>query len=179
MTEHSLMKRIKILICGPESTGKTTLTRELAKQLKFAHVEEFAREYFDINPLSNEREVIEKIARKQIHIEREASKKHQTIICDTGLINIKVWMEFIELKIPNFVEDHIRKSRYDFALLLYPNTPWIADGQRANPNDRMALFNAFHKHLTTYNIPFQVINSLDDARYADSAKAINNFLAKA
>ena len=105
--------------------------------------------------------------------------KHKTIICDTGLINIKVWMEFVQLKTPNFVEDHIRKSSYDFALLLYPNTLWIADGQRTNPNDRMALFNAFQKHLITYNIPFQVIKSLDDVRYADSAKAINNFLAKA
>ena len=41
--EQSLIKRI--VICGPESTGKSTLTKNLSDYIKTNNVDEFARDF--------------------------------------------------------------------------------------------------------------------------------------
>ena len=41
--DQSLIKRV--VICGPESTGKSTMTRNLAAHFKTNFVDEFARDF--------------------------------------------------------------------------------------------------------------------------------------
>lgn len=172
------MNPTKILICGPESVGKTTLTQALAKEFKLPYVEEYARKYFNKHPLSNDIAIIEDIAMQQISLETEAIKKHPIVFCDTGLINIKIWMQFYGFSTPSFINEFIEKESYDFALLLYPNIPWVSDGQRANPEDRIALFHSFREELENYNIPYSTIDSLEESRFKDSVAAVQNFLTK-
>jgi nicotinamide riboside kinase len=56
----------KIVICGPESTGKTTLCRELAEHYQTTWVPEFAREYIGRLNRKYTYDDVEIIAKKQI-----------------------------------------------------------------------------------------------------------------
>lgn len=172
------MSKTNILICGPESVGKTTLTHQLSVQFNLPFIEEFARKYFDMHPLSNDQEVIKKIAREQIQLETKSIQENAVVLLDTGLINIKIWIEFLGYETPPFIKEYLLKKPYNFALLLYPNIPWVADGQRANPNDRIALFKRFRAELEKYGIPYQIIDAEGPQRLQESIQSLEKFLAK-
>ena len=72
---------IKVVLFGPESTGKTTLSRQLAKHYNSVWVPEYAREYLQ-NKWNNERKTCElddllPIAEGQIRLENELAKKNR------------------------------------------------------------------------------------------------------
>ena len=89
---------IKVVLFGPESTGKTTLSRQLARHYNSVWVPEYAREYLQ-NKWNNERKTCEPkdlmpIAIGQMKIENELAQKTDTIlICDTDLLETKVYSE--------------------------------------------------------------------------------------
>lgn len=168
-------KTISIAVTGPESSGKTTLCQQLAAHFNAPYVPEFAREYLkDKGTNYNFEDVIE-MAKKQIEMEDEAlAKNPKLLFLDTDMINFKIWFEFYGNKTPKFIEDRIKSNKYTLTLLLYPNTPWIDDGLRQNPNDRMELFNLFEQHLQHYKYPYTIINKLDN----DRSKQAIDFLKK-
>ena len=87
---------IKVVLFGPESTGKTTLSRQLARHYNSVWVREFARQYLQ-NKWNNERKTCEPsdllpIAKGQINLENElALKANKVLICDTDLLETKVY----------------------------------------------------------------------------------------
>ena len=89
---------IKVVLFGPESTGKTTLSRHLARYYNSVWVKEYAREYLQ-NVWNNERRTCQSkdllpIARGQIKLENELSQKtNSVLICDTDLLETKVYSE--------------------------------------------------------------------------------------
>ena len=89
---------VKVVLFGPESTGKTTLAKQLARYYNSVWVPEYAREYLQ-NKWNNDRKTCEPkdlipIAKGQIQLENELAKKTETIlICDTDLLETKVYSE--------------------------------------------------------------------------------------
>ena len=84
----------KIVLIGPESTGKTTLAKALAKHYDCNYVPEYARQY--INDLNRpyQKEDIVTIAKKQIELEETKEKKEPFLFLDTDLIVCKIWSKF-------------------------------------------------------------------------------------
>ncbi len=177
--ERSKNKIIKIGITGPECCGKTSLAQRLHHELKLPMVHEYARGYFESRPISNRKETIYHIAQEQIKLENEASALHNVIICDSDLINIKIWLQYYNQDIPDFMEYHLRTNPYSFSLLLYPNIPWESDGMRANPLNRLSLYKQFEAELKLYNIPYISIHEMEEARYSAAAGAIQTLIPKA
>ena len=82
---------IKVVLFGPESTGKTTLSEQLARHYNTVWVREFAREYLQ-DKWNNERKTCEPhdllpIAAGQMSLENTLSKKaSEILICVTDLL---------------------------------------------------------------------------------------------
>ena len=71
--EKTTDQRIKrIVIVGPESTGKTILCEQLAKYYNTVYVPEYARTYFEVHDINNyDTFDLEIIAKKQLELDAE------------------------------------------------------------------------------------------------------------
>ena len=174
MEKTFVVKKIKIAITGPESSGKTTLAKEISAHFKKSIlVNEFAREYLKtVNGKYTYSDLI-KIAKGQKEREIQASKKNsQLIICDTTLNEIKIW----SLEKFNKCEKWIlnTKDNYTHYLLSKPDIPWEPDPLRENPFDRERLFNIHLKYLQ--NKSYTIIYGDKKSRFLMAKKIINSYL---
>jgi len=160
---------LKIVVTGPESTGKTTLASQLAKQFKTICVPEYARTYIDgLNRKYRESDLLE-IAKGQVFIEDEmAAKSAGLLFLDTSLEVIKIWAEFRFGKCHPWILEQLQKRRNDLYLLCAPDLPWAFDPQRENPDDREELFRLYQKVLTEMPVPFQEISGAGEVRLAQA-----------
>lgn len=140
-------KAIKhIVITGPESSGKTTLTKAIAKALNTDYTEEYAREYLKSNS-SYKQEDLLLIAQGQL--QKEKANLNPIAIHDTDLITIKIWSEYKYNQCNPWILEQIeqQKSKNRLYLLCNPDIPWEADPLRENPSNRVELFEIYKKEL--------------------------------
>ena len=174
---------IKVVLFGPESTGKTTLSRHLAHHYNTVWVREYAREYLQ-DKWNNERKTCENsdlipIAIGQMKLENELAKKaDRVLICDTDLLETKVYSEeFYGGFVNPDLEEAAITNQYDLYLLTYIDTPWDADDLRDRPEQRLEMFNAFENALKKYNRPYILLKGDKKTRLEKSIKAIDKILA--
>jgi len=184
--EETLKQRnaniVRVVLFGPESTGKTTLSRHLAHHYNTVWVREYAREYLQ-DKWNNERKTCENsdlipIAIGQMKLENELAKKADRIlICDTDLLETKVYSEEFY---GGFVNPDLEKAaatnQYDLYLLTYIDTPWDADDLRDRPEQRLEMFNAFENALKKYNRPYILLKGDKLTRLETATKAIDKIL---
>jgi nicotinamide riboside kinase len=156
----------KIIVTGPESSGKTTLSKNLSQHLNSKLVNEFARYYLQKNNNKYNFESLLEIAQNQLKLENQ---KSQIIICDTDLITIKIWSEYKFGKCDSWILDKIntQKKEQRIYLLCKPDINWEYDPQRENELDRDKLFNIYKKELISLEHKFWIIkgnNRLDLAK---------------
>jgi NadR type nicotinamide-nucleotide adenylyltransferase len=174
---------VKIVLFGPESTGKTTLSRYLARHYNTVWTPEFAREYLQ-KKWNNERKTCEKedlipIAIGQMKLENKLAKKADKIlICDTDLLETKVYSEefyggFVDKKL----DEAANKNQYDLYLLTYIDTPWEEDDLRDRPEQRLEMFHAFEKSLKDHNKPYILLKGDKETRLKIATKAIDKILS--
>lgn len=123
----------RVVLLGTESTGKTTLSRHLAKRFDTVMVEEYGRPYCDTRPaLSLELHDFEAIAWGQATWEDEGAElANRVLICDTDLHTTATWSDLVIGTRPWWLTDAARARRYDLVLLLdHHGTPWVDDGTR-------------------------------------------------
>ena len=139
------MKRIAII--GPESTGKTVLTRSLAAYFGVPWVPEYAREYVENLDEHYTFEDVCKIAEHQIKTEEgfESNDVLPRVFFDTDLIITKVWFEFCYQKVPEFVTERLSKKFFDLYLLCEPDLPWEEDPVREHGDDQDFFFQWYKK----------------------------------
>ena len=135
-----------IVITGPESSGKTTLTKAIAKALNTDYTEEYAREYLNSNT-SYKQEDLLMIAQGQL--QKERANANPIAIHDTDLITIKIWSEYKYNQCDPWILEQIeqQKSKNRIYLLCKPDIPWEADPLRENPSNRAELFKIYKKEL--------------------------------
>ena len=133
----------KIIVTGPESSGKTTLCKALSEHFKIPYSEEFARGFLDQLGRNYKKDDLLKIAKGQLNSEQN------TQLLDTDLITIKIWSKYKYGSCHKWLLEQIerQKSEKRFYLLCNPDIPWQADVQRENPNDRKELFEIYKKEL--------------------------------
>lgn len=173
---------IKVVLFGPESTGKTTLSRQLARYYNSIWVPEYAREYLQ-DKWNNERKTCEPedlipIAEGQMRLENELTKKTDTIlICDTDLLETKVYSEAYYVgSCDPLLEKYALENSYDLYFLTYIDTPWEADDLRDKPNNREEMFQAFQNTLIKYNRPYVLLKGSREDRLMEAVKHINELI---
>ncbi len=173
---------VKIVLFGPESTGKTTLSIQLAKHYNTVWVEEFARPFlqsvWNIERRTCEQRDILPIAEGQIALENRLSKRADKIlICDTDLLETKVYSEeyyggFVDPKL----DEAAIANTYDLYLLTYIDTPWVEDDLRDRPELRQEMFDAFKNALDKYNRPYVLLKGDKETRLKTATEAIDKIL---
>ena len=172
----------KIVLFGPESTGKTTMSEILAKHYNTVWVAEYAREYLQ-DKWNNERKTCEDsdlipIAKGQIALENALAKKaDKVLICDTDLLETKVYSEAYYGGYAHPTLDKFAlENQYDLYLLTNIDTPWEADDLRDRPDQREEMYKAFENALIKYNRPFIELNGSIKERTEIAIIAIDKLL---
>lgn len=173
---------IKIVLFGPESTGKTTLCQQLARHYNTVWVPEYARDYLQ-NKWNNERITCEPkdllpIARGQIRLENELTKKASRVLfCDTDLLETKVYSEAYYLgHCDPVLERYALKNWYQLYLLTYIDVPWELDDLRDKPNERETMFQYFKETLEKYNRNFIILKGTKKKRVQKAIAHIDKLL---
>ncbi len=150
---------VKVVLFGPESTGKTTLASQLAYHYQTVWAPEYARRYLQ-KKWNNKRQVCEHedlmpIAIGQMKLENKLAKRADKIlICDTDLLETKVYSEeYYDGIVDLGLEMASEHNEYDLYLLTYIDIPWKLDSIRDRPGEREEMFNAFENTLKKYNRP--------------------------
>lgn len=173
---------VKVVLFGPESTGKTTLSIQLAKHYNTVWVEEFARPYLQ-KVWNQERRTCEQkdilpIANGQIALENRLAKRADKIlICDTDLLETKVYSEeYYGGFVDPLLEEAAVENSYDLYFLTYIDTPWVEDDLRDRPDQRLEMFNAFKNALKKYNRPYVLLKGDKETRLKTAVTAIDRIL---
>ncbi len=154
---------IKVVLFGPESTGKTTLSRQLAAHYNTQWVPEYMREYLQ-NKWDKTKEACSyddllPIAKGQMKLENEIFEKaNKVLFCDTNLLELKVYSEiYYNETVPEVLNKISLENIYDLYLLTYIDTPWIPDDLRDKPTEREEIFLRFKESLEKHNLPYVVV----------------------
>lgn len=175
---------IKVVLFGPESTGKTTLSEQLARYYNTVWVPEYAREFLQ-NKWNNERKTCEPndllpIAEGQIKLENELAKKAtEILICDTDLLETKVYSEayYVGYCDPLLVK-YALENTYDLYLLTNIDIPWEKDDLRDKPDERERMFEYFKDTLERYNRNFVTLSGDKRTRLENAVKHIDKLRTK-
>lgn len=144
---------IKIIITGPECSGKTTLCEILANHFKIPFSKEYARKYLNSLDRNYIQKDLVKIAKKQLQ-----SEKNQKIL-DTDLITIKIWSNYKYGECDDWILQQIQKQKFEerFYLLCKPDIKWEKDPLREHPKNRMELFQLYKKELENLNHKYYIL----------------------
>ena len=175
---------IKIVLFGPESTGKTTLSRQLAEYYNTIFVPEYLREFaqkkWDNESLTCEEKDVIPIAKGQINLENKSAKKaNKILICDTDLLETKVYANvYFEGFNNEDLNNAIRKNSYDLYLLTYIDTPWEADDLRDKPEQREEMFRIFENSLIEHHCSHVLLKGNKEVRLKKAIEIIDALLLK-
>jgi len=158
----------KIIILGPESTGKSTLCSQLAEYYKTCWCPEFAREYLSERGNNYSFEDLLNIARGQLELEDTmlTQAKNGFYFIDTDMYVMKVWCEVAFEQCHTWILKQIAARQYDLYFLCDVDLPWVKDELREYPdlNFRKRLFNSYKDILINQKTKWAVISGNDTQR---------------
>lgn len=171
----------RVCVTGPESTGKTTLARELAEWAGADWVPEASRLYAerigreleatDVAPI-----VREHIARADGATARAAALGARALVLDTDLVSTVIYARHYYHTVAPWIEHAERARRADLYLLCAVDVPWVPDGIRDRPADRAAMFELFRRALRRRGARLAVVRGDWTARRAIARIALSSAL---
>lgn len=181
----------KIVIIGPESTGKSTLGAQLAAHFNTIWVEEYAREYLLKHGMNYKYEDLLEIAKGQIAgedlamvrgplaeespNEKQATHNEQLLFIDTDMYVMKVWCEFVFNECHHWILNRIAQRKYDLYLLCNIDLPWIQDELREYPDlvSRQKLYAYYKDILINQQVPWVEISGGYEERLEKAKKSLS------
>ena len=169
----------KIAIVGPESTGKSTITQQLAKHYQTLWVAEYARYYCAAltGPCTLQDEI--NMFHGQVALEESvlSMAEKDFIFCDTTFVTVKIWSDEMLGATPQIVLDALPLKPYDLYLLMDIDLPWQEDPLRDFPHMREHFMAIWHKELKALNANYVVIGGIE-TRFANAMAAVDSFLTE-
>ena len=170
---------IKIALFGPESTGKTTLAKQLAAYYETEWVPEFARDYLQEKWEENQHICVADdmlpIAYGQVALENKklaSAKKY--LFSDTNLMVTKVFSEMYYGFCDPLLNEAALEHEYDLFFLTDIDVPWEKDDIRDTPDGRESVFSVFKQTLIDTKKPFITLSGNKESRLAKAIAIIDN-----
>lgn len=167
----------RILILGPESTGKSTLAEKLAKHFAEPWVPEVAREYLEKLDRPYAYDDLLQIGKKQMQLEDElALQAKHFLFCDTDLRVIQVWSQHRYGKVDPWVLEELARRTYALILLCATDLPWQADPLREHPDleMRQQFFEIYKQLSQASGIPWVLISGDTAQRLSTGIQAVES-----
>lgn len=170
----------KVVIIGPESTGKSFLCARLAAHYNTDWVREFAREfllkhgnhytYNDLLTIAQGQSALESII--------EADCTQPVLFYDTNMYVMQVWSEYVFKNCDLFILDQIVEKNYDLYLLCKPDIPWEQDPLREYPDiaAREELYMFYKELMVNQNVLWTEISGDFSERFRQASGAIDQLL---
>ena len=191
----------KIVIIGPESTGKSTLSKQLAEHYKTIWCPEFAREYLLKYGMNYTYDNLLTIAKGQLALEDKYESEvrsqksvawnilthdsrltthHSLLFIDTDMYVMKVWCEFVFGNCHRFILDQIVEREYDLYLLCNTDLPWEKDELREYPDleTRKKLYLVYKDLMINQAVPWADISGNNEQRLQKAIAVVDIFLSK-
>jgi len=166
----------KVVVIGPESTGKSTLSCALAALLRTAYVPEYARAYLETLMRPYTEADLLAIAEGQLALEdRMAAEADRVLICDTDLYVLKVWSEHRFGRCDPWILERIAERRYDLYLLADIDVSWQEDPLREHPAPEMRrYFYQIYKDIVQHSgVPWTEISGGETRRLEMAAAVVH------
>ena len=169
LEQHTPESVITVAVLGAESTGKTTLCRDLAAHFDSLWVSEYMRTYLqakwddeqltctwdDLLPIAQGQIALENKLAKQV---TQTSNENRYLFCDTSLFELMVYSHWYYGDCPAALEQAALAHHYDLILLTEVDIPWVADDLRDSPHQRDEISAYFASQLNKHQKPFQRIS---------------------
>lgn len=188
---------IKVVVIGPESTGKTTLCEMLAKHYNTQWCPEYAREYLLKHGMNYSYDDLLTIAKGQIALEDKCvqslvgspepvvnnselpTPNSKLLFIDTDMYVIKVWCEFVFGKCHKWILEQIADREYDLYLLCNTDLPWVKDELREYPDleTREKLYRIYKDIMINQATPWVEISGHENERLHTAIKAVDQLMA--
>jgi nicotinamide riboside kinase len=165
-----------IVITGPESTGKTTLAKQLSNHFGLPWLPEQSRVYLEKNGPRYELADLIHIAEIQKAKEAEWMARYPRHILDTDLLTLQIWSQVKYGRIPKELENQHYEFNDRYYLLLYADLPWEYDDLRENPNNHHQLFNLYEKHLENQRFHYGIIKGVGKKRLNEAIIKMNEII---
>jgi NadR type nicotinamide-nucleotide adenylyltransferase len=179
----------KVVVIGPESTGKSTLCKQLANHFNTLWCEEYAREYLLEHGTNYTADDLLTIAKGQLALEDIYTNQTAALInkepntppvlfVDTDMYVMKVWSEYVFGVCDFFILEELVKHDYDLYLLCNIDLPWVKDELREYPDEqpRIELFHIYKDLLINQHTPWAIISGNYEARLNAAVKAVEGIL---
>ena len=180
----------KIVIIGPESTGKSTLCKNLAAHYNTIWVQEYAREYLVTNGTGYTFNNLLDIAKGQLENEEfgiksleikahlQLSTFNSPLIIDTDMYVLKVWCEFVFGQCHHWILNRIVERKYDLYLLCNIDLPWVKDELREYPDlkTREKLYHHYKDILVNQHVPWVDISGNYEERLQKAIEVIDKII---
>jgi NadR type nicotinamide-nucleotide adenylyltransferase len=177
----------KIVVIGPESTGKTSLCELLAAHFQTEWCPEYAREYLLAHGNQYSFDDLLTIAKGQVDLEDQFLKsvvqeknRSPMLFIDTDQYVMKVWCEFVFDRCHQWILDQIVLRKYDLYLLCKTDLPWVKDELREYPDleNREILFHIYRDIMINQNTPWVEISGDYDQRIKMAMDAVNKSIGQ-
>lgn len=171
-----IMERVRqIALLGPESTGKSTLARDLADHFDTVDVQEYAREAFDWGDpdLEVTPEDFEEMAAGHARwIDNAISRANRLLFLDTDFITTEIWSEIYFHACPASIRRRAREQDIALYLLLDVDVPWVDDGVRTWEHLREWHFSRIHSEIRGRGLPYEIISGGWEERFHRAVAAV-------
>lgn len=175
------MSRVVTLV-GAESTGKTTLARDMAEQLRqeghrAEWVPEYLREFCDHHGRTPCVDEQAGIAAEQMRRIADAARQHDVVIADTSALMIAVYSEQLFGDTSLYAQAEAAQRGYALTLLTALDLPWQADGlMRDGPQVRAPVDALVRRSLARAGVAFCVVAGNGPARLDAAMNALRRLL---
>jgi NadR type nicotinamide-nucleotide adenylyltransferase len=167
----------RVVVFGPESTGKTTLARDLARHYETVWVSEYARGYLDHKGVRFEPEDFPRFVSGQHAAEDALARQaNRVLFCDTDALTTVIFHRLFYGTAPAPLVEAADSRRYDLYLVLDVDVPWVADPQRDSPGDREALRDLYLSELRTRDRPHLLVSGSWAERFDAACAAVDRLL---
>lgn len=172
----------RVAVIGPESSGKSTLTKSLAARYDTKYASEYARTYLDATNLKITPEAILAISRGHRASEDALAEQCRAslLFCDTEALTTTFWSRYSQEDVPPEVERHAAEDRYALYLVTTATEEWAADPQRFTPDfaARAEFSRECVRELMRQDRRFVVLNGTWGQRSEQAAAAVDDLLAE-
>jgi nicotinamide riboside kinase len=165
---------IKIVVTGPESSGKTELASFLADAFGCILLPEYARTYIErLSRPYTYSDVVHIATVQESELRNAVETKTGCLVIDTYLVITKIWFREVFGRMPDWIDGALRNSAIDLFLLCYHDLEWVEDSVRENPGERRVyLFDQYRKEIETLGVPFKVIRGRGKERFGNARRAV-------